>query len=145
MRYNEALAHNMELLNTVHELLEEQDHVRNGQQLSDNASELKQQLNLMRAECDKLQKASTKMKNNTMTHETNKQMELLRRQGVSLQRVIIDLEEDAEILQEQLRTSTGSSMIKHHTEYLVEKQDVSSKRCYMRFSVHSTGPDQHGH
>ncbi len=56
MRFNEALTHNMEVLNTVHELLEEQDLIRNGHQLSDNASELKQQLNLMRAECDKLQK-----------------------------------------------------------------------------------------
>ena len=63
MRFNEALAHNMELLNTMHELLEEQDNLMNEQQLSDNASELRQQLNLMRTECDKLQKANTKMKN----------------------------------------------------------------------------------
>jgi hypothetical protein len=64
----------MELLNTVHELLEEQDNLRNGQQLTENASELKQQLSSMRAECVKLQKANTKMKNDIMTHaqEPNK-------------------------------------------------------------------------
>ena len=42
------------------------------------------------------------MKNDIMSHEqdTNKQMDLLMRQGVSLQRVIIDLEEETEILKE---------------------------------------------
>ena len=75
----------MELFHTVHELLEEQDNLGNEQQLSDNASELKQQLNMMRAECDKLQKANTQMKNDTMAHEqdTTKQMDLIMRQGVS--------------------------------------------------------------
>ena len=99
---SEALAHNMELLNTVHEFLEEHDNLRNEQQLSNNASELKQPLNLMRAECDKLQKANTQMKNDTMIHEqdTNKQMDLLMRQGVSLQKVITDLEEETETLKE---------------------------------------------
>ena len=126
MRFNEALTHNAELLNTVHELLEEQDNLRNEQPLSNNASELVQQLNLMRAECDKLQKANTQMKYDIMTHEqdTNKQMDLLMRQGVSLQRVIIDLEEETETLKEELRTLTASSTIKKHTEYLVEKQDA---------------------
>ena len=104
MRFNEALTHNAELLNTVHELLEEQDNLRNEQPLSNNASELVQQLNLMRAECDKLQKANTQMKYDIMTHEQdmNKQMDLLMRQGVSLQRVIIDLEEETETLKEEL-------------------------------------------
>ena len=66
------------------------------------------------------------MKYDIMTHEqdTNKQMDLLMRQGVSLQRVIIDLEEETETLKEELRTSTASSTIKKHTEYLVEKQDA---------------------
>ena len=36
MRFNEALAHNVELLNTMHKLLEEQDNLRNEQQLNDN-------------------------------------------------------------------------------------------------------------
>ena len=49
MRFNEALAHNMELLTTVHELLEEQENLRNGLQLDNNASVLKQQINWMRA------------------------------------------------------------------------------------------------
>jgi len=55
------------LLQTLHELLEEQDNLRNKQQLSNEASELKQQLDLMRAECDKLQKANTQMKKEIMT------------------------------------------------------------------------------
>jgi hypothetical protein len=103
MRFNEALGHNNEMLGTLHELLDEQDNLRNKHQLSGEASELKQQLNLMRAECDKLQKANTQMKNETMTHEqdTNKQMDLLMRQGVSLQRVIIDLEGETEMLREE--------------------------------------------
>ena len=65
------------------------------------------------------------MKNDTMTHEqdTNKQMDLLMRQGVSLQRVIIDLEQETEILKEELRTSTASSTIKKHVKYLVKKRD----------------------
>jgi hypothetical protein len=46
----EATAHNVDLVNTVQELLEEQENLRNGRQLSDKASELKQQLDLMRAE-----------------------------------------------------------------------------------------------
>ena len=66
MRFMEATAHNVDLVNTVQELLEEQENLRNGRRLSDNASELKQQLNLMRAECDKLQKANTQMKNEFM-------------------------------------------------------------------------------
>ena len=115
----------MELINTVHELLEEQDNLRNEQQLSNNGSELKQQLNLMRDERDKLQKANIQMKNDVMTHEqdTNKQMDLMMRQGVSLQRVIIDLEEETETLKEELHTTTTSSTIKKHVEYLVKKQD----------------------
>ena len=55
---------------------------------------------------------------------TNKQMDLIMRQGVSSQRVIIDLEEETETLKEELRTSTTSSTIKKHTEYLVETQDA---------------------
>ena len=43
-----GLKHMCFLLNTVHELAEEQDNLKNGQQLNDNASDLKQQLNLMR-------------------------------------------------------------------------------------------------
>jgi hypothetical protein len=110
----EATAHNVDLVNTVQELLEEQENLRNGRQLSDKASELKQQLDLMRAECDKLHKANTQMKNESMTHEedTNKQMDLLMRQRVSLQRVIIDLEDETETLKEELRTTTASSTIK---------------------------------
>jgi len=126
MRFMEATAHNVDLVNTVQELLEEQENLRNGRRLSDNASELKQQLNLMRAECDKLQKANTQMKNESITHEedTNKQMDLLTRQGASLQRVIIDLEDETETLKEELRTTTASSTIKKHVEYLVKKQDA---------------------
>ena len=37
MRFNEALAHNMELLQTLQESLEEQDNLRNGQRLSNDA------------------------------------------------------------------------------------------------------------
>ncbi len=44
------------------------------------------------------------------------------RQGVFLQRVIIDLEDETESLKEEIHTSVGISVIKHHTEYLVEKQ-----------------------
>ena len=106
----------------------EQDNFRNGRQLSDNASQLKQQLDLMRAECDELEKANTQIKNESMTPEqdTNKQMDLLMRQGVSLQRVIIisDLEEETETLKEEVRTTTASSTIKKHVEYLVKKQDA---------------------
>ena len=61
MRFNEALAHNIELLRTVHDLLEEQDNLRNGQQLSNDASELQRQLDIMRAECDKLRQANTQL------------------------------------------------------------------------------------
>ena len=50
MRFNEALAHNTELLHTVHELLEEQDNLRNERQLNDNESELKLELDTMRVE-----------------------------------------------------------------------------------------------
>jgi hypothetical protein len=60
----------------------------------------------MRAECDKLQKANTQMTNGTVKHEQdmNKQMDQLMRQGVSLQRVIIDLEDEPESLREEMRT-----------------------------------------
>ncbi len=70
-----------------------------------------------------------------MTHEedTNKQ------------RVIIDLEDETETLKEELRTTTSSSTIKKHVEYLVKKQDDQITRCYMRLSKKSTGLDQHGH
>jgi hypothetical protein len=54
MRFNEALTHNMELLQTLQENLEKQDNLRNGQRLSNDASELEQQLDIMRDECDKL-------------------------------------------------------------------------------------------
>ncbi len=86
-------------------------------------SELKQELDIMRVEYNRLQ---NKMKDEKMTYEqdTNKQMDLLMRQGVSLQRVIIDLEEETETLREEWRTSTASSTIKRHTEYFVEKQDA---------------------
>ena len=75
----------MELLQTLHESLEEQDNLRNGQQLSNDASELQQQLDIMRAECDKLRQANTQMRDDTVKHEqdTNKQMDQLLRQGVS--------------------------------------------------------------
>ncbi len=53
MRFNEALAYNMELLQTLQENLEEQNNLRNGQRLGNDASELKQQLDIKRAECDK--------------------------------------------------------------------------------------------
>ena len=67
----------------------------------------------------------THMKNDTMTHDqvTTKQMDLLMRQEVSLQRVIITLEEETETLKEELHTSTTRSTIKKHVEYLVKKQD----------------------
>ena len=51
-------------------------------------------------------------------------MDLLMRQGASLQRVIIDLEDETETLKEELRTTTASSTIKKHVEYLVKKQDA---------------------
>jgi hypothetical protein len=123
MRFNEALAHNMELLHTVHELLEEQENLRNERKLNDNDSELKLELDTMRVEYNRLQ---NKMKDEKMTYEqdTNKQMDLLMRQGVSLQRVIIDLEEETESLREELRTTTANSTIKKHTEYLVDRQDA---------------------
>ena len=126
MRFNEALAHNMELLQTLHESLEEQDNLRNGQQLSNDASELKQQLDIMRAECDKLRKANTQLRDDTVKHEhdTNKQMDQLMRQGVSLQRVIHDLEDEAESLREEMRASTGMSVIKNHTELLVGEHNA---------------------
>jgi len=100
-------------------LLEEQDNLRNGQQLTENASELKQQLNSMRAECVKLQKANTKMKNDMMTHaqEPNKQTDLLMRQGVSIPRIDRTGGRDRNI-------ERGVAHIKKHTEYLVEKQDA---------------------
>jgi hypothetical protein len=66
MRFNEALAHNMELLQTLQESLEEQDNLRNGQRLSNDASELQQQLDIKRAECDKLRQANTQLKNDTV-------------------------------------------------------------------------------
>jgi hypothetical protein len=94
----------MELFQTLHESLEEQDNVRNEQQLSNDASELRHQLNLMRDECDKLQKANTQVKDDTVKHEQdmNKQMDQLVTQGVSLQRVIIDLEDDTESLRKEM-------------------------------------------
>jgi hypothetical protein len=49
-------------------------------------------------------------------------MDLLMRQGVSLQTVIIELEEETETLKEELQTSTASSTIKKHADDLVEKQ-----------------------
>jgi hypothetical protein len=63
----------MELLHTVHELLEEQDKLRNERQLNDNESELKWELDTMRVEYNRLQ---NKMKDDRMTYEqdTNKQM-----------------------------------------------------------------------
>ncbi len=72
MWFNESLAH-MELLHTVHELLEEQDKLRNERQLNDNESELKWELDTMRVEYNRLQ---NKMKDDRMTYEqdTNKQM-----------------------------------------------------------------------
>jgi hypothetical protein len=86
MRFNEALAHNIELLQTLQENLEEQNNLRNGQRLSKDASELKQQLDIMRAECDKLQQANTQLRDDTV------------RQKASLQRVIHDLEDETESL-----------------------------------------------
>ena len=70
------------------------------------------------------------MKKETMTHEqdTNKQMDLLMRQGVSLQRVIIDLERETEMLREELQTMTANSTIKKHVEYQVKKQDAQLYR-----------------
>jgi hypothetical protein len=142
MRYNETLGHNNELLQTLHELLEEQDNLRNKQQLSNEASELKQQLDLMRAECDKLQKANTQMKKETMTHEqdTNKQMDLLMRQGASLQRLIVDLEGETEMLREELQTITANSTIKKHVEYQVKTQDAQLYRM-----LHDTFQTHHWH
>jgi hypothetical protein len=143
MRFNEALAHNIELLKTVQDLLEEQDNLRNGQQLSNDASELRQKLTLMRAECDKLQNANTQMKKDIITHEqdTNKQMDLLMRQTVSLQRVIIDLEDETETLKEELRTSTAISTIKKHVAYLVKKQDAQLYKMLHETirTIHRTG------
>ena len=69
MRFNEALTHNMELLQTLQENLEEQNNLRNGQRLSNDASELKQQLDIMRAECDKLRQANTQLRDDTVKHE----------------------------------------------------------------------------
>ena len=45
------------------------------------------------------------------------------RQGVSLQRVIIDLEGETEMLREELQTMTANSTIKKHVAYQVKKQD----------------------
>ncbi len=61
-----------------------------------------------------------------MKHEqdTNKQMDQLMRQGVSLQRVIHDLKDDAELLREEMRASTGMSVIKNHTELPVEEHNA---------------------
>ena len=58
----------------------------------------------MRDECDKLQKVNTQMKDDTVKHEQdmNKQMDQLVRQGVSLQRVIIDLEDETESLRKEM-------------------------------------------
>ena len=104
MRFNEALAHNMELLQTLHKSLEEQDNLRNGQRLSNHASELKQQLDIMRSECDKLRQANTQLKDDTVKHEqdTNQQMDQLMRQEASLQRVIHNLEDETESLKEEI-------------------------------------------
>ena len=44
-------------------------------------------------------------------------------QGVSLQIVIIELEEETKTLKEESRTTTGISTIKKHIDYLVENQD----------------------
>jgi cell division protein FtsB len=106
-------------LQTLHESLEEQDNLRNGQQLSNDASELQQQLDIKRAECDKLRQANTQLKNVTVKREqdTNQQMDQLMRQEASLQRVIHNLEDETESLKEEMRTSQGT--VKKHTELLV--------------------------
>ncbi len=77
MRFNEALAHNMELLQTLQENLEEQNNLRNGQRLSNDASELKQQLDIMRAECDKLQQANTKLRDDTVRQQASLQQGMI--------------------------------------------------------------------
>jgi cell division protein FtsB len=124
MRFNEALAHNMELLQTLHESLEEQDNLRNGQRLSNDASELQQQLDIKRAECDKLRQTNTQLKNDTVKHEqdTNQQLDQLMRQEASLQRVIHNLEDETESLKEEMRASQGT--VKKHTELLVEQHNT---------------------
>jgi flagellar biosynthesis GTPase FlhF len=124
MRFNEALAHNMELLQTLQESLEEQDNLRNGQRLSNAASELQQQLDIKRAECDKLRQANTQLKNDTVKREqdTNQQMDQLMRQEASLQRVIHNLEDETESLKEEMRASQGT--VKKHTELLVEQHNA---------------------
>ncbi len=110
----------MELLQTLHESLEEQDNLRNGQRLSNDVSELKQQLDIKRAECDKLRHTNTQLKNDTVKHDqdTNQQMDQLMRQEASLQRVIHNLEDETESLKEEMCVSQG--MVKKHTELLVE-------------------------
>ena len=66
------------------------------------------------------------MKDDTVKHELdmNKQMDQLVRQGVSFQRVINDLEDETESLREEVYTSVGMSVIKHHTELLVEEHNA---------------------
>jgi hypothetical protein len=108
LRFNETLAHNMELLQTLQESLEEQDNLRNGRRLSNDASELKQQLDIMRAECDKLRQANTQLRDDTV------------RQQASLQRVVHDLEDETESLREEMRAFKGISVIKNHTELLAK-------------------------
>jgi hypothetical protein len=58
------------------------------------------------------------------------------RQGVSLQEVIHDLEDETESLREEMRASTGMSVIKNHTELLVEEHNALLFRmCHEIFSV----------
>jgi hypothetical protein len=55
------------------------------------------------------------------------------RQGVSIQRVMIKLEEETETLKEELHTSNSILSISLRSKML------SSARCYMRSSAHFTG------
>ncbi len=102
----------MDLLQTLQENLEKQNNLRNGQRLSNDASELKQQLDIMRAECDKMQQANTQLRDDTV------------RQQASLQRVIHDLEDETESLREEMRALKGISVIKNHTELLAKEHNT---------------------
>jgi hypothetical protein len=68
---------------------------------------------------------NTQMKDDTVQHEQEtKQMDQLMRQEATLQTVIHDLEDETESLREEMQEWKGISVIKNHTELLVEEHNA---------------------